>query len=93
MENPSKLVALLEQDYLNAKKGGSQDMRKTLIAGLTWETNYWVNLAIEWIKQGAPLDKEIVSLLEEISSKKMYSQSIRHAALKLANRWNGGNHT
>ncbi len=93
MANPSDLLALLEQDYLNAKKGGLQDMRTTLIAGLSWETSYWVNLALKWIKQGAPLDKEIVSRLEEISSQKTYSQNIRHTALKLANRWHRDNHT
>ncbi len=34
MNNPSKLVALLESKYQEARIDGSQDMRETLMAGL-----------------------------------------------------------
>ncbi len=93
MENPSRLVALLEQDYEEAKKVGSQDMRETLMAGLYWKTHYWVDCALKWISQGATIDKEILNRLEEISSNKQYPQRTRHEAFKFAKRWQRANHT
>jgi hypothetical protein len=87
MENPSKLVALLEQDYDSAMRGGTQDVRETLLAGLNWPTSYWVDCALKWLNQGATTDQEIVNRLNEISENKAYSQSTRHQAFKLSKRW------
>ena len=93
MENPSKLVALLEQDFEEAKNADFQDIRETLMAGLNWETHYWVDCALKWIGQGAAIDIEIVNRLEEISSNKRYPQRTRHEAFKFAKRWQRANHT
>jgi hypothetical protein len=87
MENPSKLVTLLEQDYTYAKVSGTQDMRATLLAGLFWETNYWVDCALKWIEQGAEIDEEVFSRLQAISTNKNYPQSTRHTAIKQIKRW------
>ena len=93
MDNPSKLVALLEENYQEAKKAGTQDIRATLMAGLFWETHYWVDCALNWINQGAELDQEIITRLEEISANKHYPQKTRHEAFKYAKRWQRTNHT
>ena len=87
MENPSKLVALLEQDYDSAVIGGTQGIRETLLAGLNWPTSYWVDCALKWLIQGAKIDQEIVNRLNAISGNKVYSQSTRHQAYKLSKRW------
>ena len=93
MENPSRLVALLEQDYQEAKQGGTQDIRATLMAGLCWETHYWIDCALNWIEQGAELDEKIVAQLESISSNKCHPQKTRHKAFKYAKRWQRANNT
>ena len=87
MENPSKLIALLEQGYIEATSVSPQDLRATLIAGLNWETHYWVDAALNWIEQGAELDQEIINRLEEIAYDKRYPQQTRHRAFKFAKRW------
>jgi hypothetical protein len=87
MKNPAKLVALLEKSYSQAKQGATQDMRATLIAGLNWETNYWVDCALQWIEDGAELDEGIIEVLETISSNTHFPQATRHKALKSAKGW------
>jgi len=87
MTNPSKLVALLEIEYREARIKGSQDIRETLVAGLNWETSYWVDCALSWIEQGAEIDEEINKRLNEISSNKNYEQKTRHRASTISNRW------
>lgn len=87
MNNPSKLVVLLEIEYHEARIKGSQDIRETLVAGLNWETGCWVDCALSWIEQGAEIDEEINKRLSEISSNKNYEQKIRHRALTISNRW------
>jgi len=87
MNNPSKLVALLESKYQEARIDGSQDMREILMAGLNWETSYWVGCALSWIEQGAEIDEEIIERLSEISSNKNYQQKTRHRATTISNRW------
>ncbi len=87
MNNPSKLVALLESKYQEARIEGSQDIRETLVAGLNWETSYWVDCALNWIEQGAEIDEEINERLEAIASNKNYEQKTRHRATANSKRW------
>jgi hypothetical protein len=87
MNHPSTLVVLLERDSETAKSEGTQDMREALLAGLFWQTNYWVDCALLWIEHGAEIDDEIFVRLNEISSNKSYPQKTRHTAFKYAARW------
>lgn len=87
MENPSKLVALLEQDYDVAVSGGTQDIQATILAGLNWQTSYWVSCTLKWLDQGAPINQEIANCLSLISENETYSQSTRHHAAKVLKRW------
>ncbi|MGX5172882.1 hypothetical protein ACUR5C_02490 [Aliikangiella sp. IMCC44653] len=82
-----QLVAYLEKDLISAIDLGEQDMRETLMAGLTWQTYYWVDCALEWIEQGFEIDSDIVEVLERISDKRVYPQATRHKAFKNARRW------
>jgi hypothetical protein len=61
-------------------------VKEIILMGLTWPTEYWANLAVGWLEQGAPLDAELVEALEKIASKR-FSQSVRHRAFSLARRW------
>ena len=87
MNNSSKLVALLESKYQEARIEGFQGIRETLIAGLNWETSYWVDCALNWIEQGADIDEEINERLKDIASNKNYEQRTRHRATAISNRW------
>ena len=87
MGNPSKLLALLEQDYDSAVKACTQGIRETLLAGLNCPTSYWVECALKWLDQGALIDQDVVNHLNVISENKAYCQSTRHHALKLSKRW------
>jgi hypothetical protein len=88
-----QLVAFLEKDFLAAKDSGEQDMKDTLLAGLTWQTHGWVDLALDWIEQGFEIDLDIVETLEEITPKKSMPQSTRHKANKFARKWRNANGT
>lgn len=87
----TKLVALLELPLEEAVLSKKQDIRATLMAGLTWRTNYWVDCALNWVEQGVDLDSEIISVLHAISRKKSMPQSTRHKAIKYARNWEKNN--
>lgn len=90
--NPATLVAVLEQPYNDAASRADVDCRVSLMAGLGWLTNYWIDLALNWIEQGYPLDSEIVEMLEAISSRKGLPQETRHRAFTYAKRWRKSTH-
>ncbi len=90
--NPATLVAVLEQPYNDTGSRADIDRRASLMAGLGWLTNYWIDLALNWIEQGYPLDSEIVEMLEAISSRKELPQKTRHRAFSFAKRWRKANH-
>lgn len=62
-------------------------VKDILLAGLRWEAEYWPSLAIAWLEQGAPMDKEIMEGLDDISDNKHFPQSLRHKAFAFARRW------
>jgi hypothetical protein len=62
------------------------DARDVVLAGLKWPTEYWVGLAIGWLEQGAPTNKQITRELERLGSTTTLSQSLKHRAFVLARR-------
>jgi hypothetical protein len=58
-----------------------------LHAGLKWPSSYWVELAVNWIEQGAPVDQEIAATLDVVSETKNFPQALRHKAFAIARRW------
>jgi hypothetical protein len=63
--------------------------RDVVIAGLCYSTSeYWSQLAISWLDEGATIDAEIVALLDEIADRKHFSQKVRQRAFALSRRWN-----
>src|SRR5262245_59199255 len=84
--DPSKLVSHLESPYATYDDSGVP-AHDVLIAGLSWETQYWPALAVQWLEQGAPVDAEIAALLEKVASQKHFPQSLRHKAFAIARRW------
>ena len=83
--DPRPLVILLESPY--SEYHGEVAVNDILLAGLGWEAEYWPSLAIAWLEQGAPMDKEIMEALDDISGTKHFPQSLRHKAFALARRW------
>ncbi|WKB50637.1 hypothetical protein [Eleftheria terrae] len=80
-----QLVLFLEHPYA-AFDGSLAAPTELLLAGLTWPTEHWVDLAVSWIEQGAPIDEGIACALEEVS-RKPFSQRLRHRSFALAARW------
>ncbi len=87
--DPRPLLINLETPY--SEYSGAAPLKDVLLAGLRWETQYWAGLAVSWIEQGAPIDKEIKEELDHISEKKHFPQSVRHKAFALARRWERAN--
>ena len=84
--DPRKLVIHLESPY-EKYDAAVAPVRDVLVAGLSWETAYWPGLALEWLEQGAEVDGEIASLLDQIASRKTFPQALRHKAFTIARRW------
>ena len=84
----NRLVLFLERPFpeFDATEATPEDV---LVAGLTWPTEHWVDLAVSWIGQGAPVNAEIAGLLETVS-KRPLSQGVRHRAFSIAVRWRRG---
>jgi hypothetical protein len=81
----NRLVLLLEHPFsaFDATLALPEDV---LLAGLTWPTEHWADLALSWIEEGAPVNDEIARALETISEKP-FSQRVRHRSFALAVRW------
>lgn len=81
----NRLVLFLEHPFtaFDATVALPEDV---LLAGLTWPTEHWADLALSWIEQGAPMTDEIARALETISEKP-FSQRVRHRSFALAVRW------
>jgi hypothetical protein len=61
--------------------------KQVVLAALTWPTDGWMNIALEWIEQGVPLDEELINALENVSANKHNAQAIRHKAFAFSKRW------
>ncbi|MFA8326432.1 hypothetical protein [Burkholderia ubonensis] len=60
--------------------------REVVLAGLGWPMQYWCELAVGWLEQGFPLDREIVERLAAIAENRSFSQRLRHRARALQRR-------
>ncbi|GLS94227.1 hypothetical protein GCM10007918_15190 [Piscinibacter gummiphilus] len=85
---PPSIVLPLERPFAEFS-AGPFDARAVLLAGLRWPTEYWVELALRWVEQGAPVDVDAAAELHSISSKQ-FSQRVRHRARAAAKRWTSG---
>lgn len=66
------------------------DMKKVLLFALSESvSNYWPELALNWLqKRPEYLDQDVLYLIENISkNKKQYSQRTRHLALLISNNF------
>ena len=86
MNNPSSLVAYLEKDFKKLDIEDKDELKEILKAGLNWETNYWIDCALNWIENGFELDKELVEILEKISTNKNNPQKTRQRAFAYAKK-------
>ena len=84
--DPRALIVHLETPY-GKYEPTFGSVQEILVAGLSWETEYWVSLAVAWLEQGAPCNSEIAVLLDRISQMRHFSQRVRHRAFALARRW------
>ena len=86
MHSPD-IVLPLERPFAEFP-AGTADANAVLLAGLRWPTEYWVELALRWVEQGAPVDADALAALEAIPSKR-FSQRVQHRAQAAAKLWNG----
>jgi len=83
-------LLLLEMDENRLKEYTYtlNDMKKVLLFALSESvSNYWPELALNWLqKRPEYLDQDILYLIENIAkNKKQYSQKTRHLALMISN--------
>ena len=85
-------LLLLEMDENRLKEYTYtlNDMKKVLLFALSESvSNYWPELALNWLqKRPEYLDQDVLYLIENISkNKKQYSQRTRHLALMISNNF------
>jgi len=83
-------LLLLEMDENRLKEYtySLNDMKKVLLFALSESvSNYWPELALNWLqKRPEYLDQDVLYLIENIAkNKKQYSQKTRHLALMISN--------
>lgn len=79
------IVLPLERSFAEVLVGPA-DVKAVLLARLRWPTEYWVELALRWVEQGAPVDADTAAALQAICSKQ-FSQRVRHRAQSAAKVW------
>ncbi|MBV1776503.1 hypothetical protein KSF73_12365 [Burkholderiaceae bacterium DAT-1] len=84
--NPSQLVSQLTRP-LSELNTTEFSAKQVVIAALTWPTDGWAKMALNWLEEGIELDNEIADALEAFASTKRNSQAIRHKAFSLAKQW------
>ena len=87
--DPRPLLINLETPY--SEYSAKAPVKDVLLAGLRWETQYWVSLAVSWIEQSAPIDNEIKEALDNVAQKRHFPQSLRHKAFAIARKWERAN--
>ena len=85
-------LLLLEMDENRLKEYTYtlNDMKNVLLFALSESvSNYWPELALNWLqKRPEYLDQDVLNLIENISkNKKQYSQRTRHLALMISNNF------
>jgi hypothetical protein len=83
--NQSELVSKLINPLADLPPGIST--RDVILAAITWPTEGWLPPALDWIDQGASIDREIVDALELVVATTTYTQRTRHRAFSIAKRW------
>lgn len=78
------IVLPLERPF-DEFSAGPAGAKAVLLAGLRWPTEYWVERALRWVEQGAPVDAEAAEALRAIPSKQ-FSQRVLHRAQAAAKR-------
>ncbi len=63
-----------------------------MTVALSWETNYWVDLALGWIEEGYCMDSAISKLVKEVSQKDNFPQKTRHKAFSTYRNWERENY-
>lgn len=76
MAHPPWVVVHLEQPLAAFREDGLS-VKDVLVVGLTWPTDYWPALAIDWLRQGAPVGGEIAELLMAVSRRQGFGQSVQ----------------
>ena len=84
--NPVTLLVFLERPH--TAYDGEARIEDVVMAGLTSCMDYWVDLALGWLEQGAPIDSAILRQLEAMD-KTLHrsSQRLRHRSAALAQKW------
>lgn len=62
-------------------------VRSAIDAGLRYPGRYWPELAVGWLERGAPMDGDIVKLLDTLADTDHFPQHLRHRAFALARRF------
>lgn len=88
MTDQRDLIILLEKP-LSDYASDLAKVREILVAGLTWESPYWPELAVRWIETGAPIDLGICDLLDQFKDKP-FPQNLRHRARAISRRFRRG---
>jgi hypothetical protein len=84
------LLLEMDENSLENYTYSLKDMRKVIIHALSESaSNYWPELALNWLqKRPEYLDQDVLYLIENISkNKKQYSQRTRHLALMISNNF------
>jgi len=87
--DPRSIVLNLEEPY-SSFSSDTVTAEDVLLVGLRWRSERWTMLAVSWIKQGAPISKNVANELENVAEDKHLAQKIRHAAFAAAKRWRRG---
>ena len=83
--NPVTLLIHLERPY--TEYNGTAAVENVVLAGLTSQSSYWVDLALRWLESGAPPSDAIVQQLQATAETLHRShQSLRHRSASLARK-------
>lgn len=82
------LLLEMDENSLKTQTYSLKDMKNVLIFALSENvSNYWPELALNWIqKEPEYLDYDVLYLIENlINNKRKYSQKVRHLAIEIRN--------
>ena len=88
--DPRALVVHLESPY-SEQRCNEPATHEIILAGLEAPSEYWVSLAVGWLEQGTPANKEIIQKLNSIVINKYFSQRVRHHSFALIKKWHRNN--
>ena len=77
----------LEQAGIDGSLFHSFPLESVISLALQWKTDYWTQLALEWLEGGYPLSSDYVTSLERLSTTQRRSQRVRHRAARLARQY------